>query len=184
MKGIVFTEFIEMVEQTWSVDFASDLLDSCDLPSGGVYTAVGSYPHTEMVTLVVRLSELSGKSVPALLEAYGEYLFGRFTVLYPALLAPYRSALELVASIESVIHVEVRKLYPDAELPQFEVLDSSADHLEIQYRSERHLADLAQGLIRAAIRHYGEEGRVELERTDQPDEPLAPTCFLLKRQSR
>ncbi len=35
MKGIVFTEFIELVEQTFSEDMVDDILEDCDLDSGG-----------------------------------------------------------------------------------------------------------------------------------------------------
>ena len=52
MKGIVFTEFLEMVEDRFSLDMVDDLIDDCDLPSGGVYTAVGTYSHEEIVALV------------------------------------------------------------------------------------------------------------------------------------
>ena len=45
MKGIVFTEFLEMVEDKFSADMVDDIIDDCDLASGGAYTAVGTYPH-------------------------------------------------------------------------------------------------------------------------------------------
>ena len=54
MKGIVFTEFLEMVEQRFSPEIADRLIDESDLPSGGIYTAVGTYEHTEIVTYVSR----------------------------------------------------------------------------------------------------------------------------------
>ena len=52
MKGIIFTEFFDLVEKTFGFDVAERLLDECDLPSGGAYTAVGTYDHSEILTLV------------------------------------------------------------------------------------------------------------------------------------
>ena len=47
MKGVVFTEFIEMVEDKFSADIADQIIEEADLPSGGVYTSVGTYDHAE-----------------------------------------------------------------------------------------------------------------------------------------
>jgi len=180
MKGIVFTKFLEMVEDTWSSDFADQLVESVDLPSGGSYTAVGTYDHREMVALVTRLSEMSGTPVPDLLKAYGRYLFGQFAILYPGFFEGMGSSLDFVASIESVIHVEVRKLYPDAELPRFDVLEQTPDLLVIRYQSDRHLGDLAEGLLESCIVHFQETGQVELQREDAADGSGAIT-FTLRR---
>ena len=60
MKGIVFTEFLEMIEARHDGDFVDDLIVTAGLPHDGAYTAVGTYPHTEMVALVVRYSAMAG----------------------------------------------------------------------------------------------------------------------------
>ncbi|MCP4964259.1 MAG: hypothetical protein GY926_03390 [bacterium] len=66
MKGVVFTEFVEMVEEKFSPEIAERIIESSDLPSQGIYTAVGTYGHTEMLQLVTRLSEETGIEVPDL----------------------------------------------------------------------------------------------------------------------
>lgn len=164
MKGVVFTEFLGLVEQKFSADMVDDIIDDADLPHGGAYTAVGTYPFPEMVSLIVALSKRSGIEVPVLIHAFGQYLFGRFFVLYPAFINACDSTIQLVSHIEQVIHTEVRKLYPDAELPSFDIEAHTAQRLVVVYRSPRCLADLAVGLIDGAIAHYGEQGRVSLLR--------------------
>jgi hypothetical protein len=62
----------------------------------------------------------------------------------------------VLVGIESVIHTEVRKLYPDAELPSFEVMQQSSDELVLDYHSPRCMDDLAHGLIDACIAHFNE----------------------------
>jgi len=180
MKGIVFVKFLELVEENWSPDFAEQLIEECNLPSGGAYTAVGTYPHEEIVTLVVKLSEMSNIPVPDLLKTYGHFLFGQFAALYPGFFEGVDSSIDFVGQIEDVIHVEVRKLYPDAELPKFEVIERTPDLLVIKYRSERHLGDLAEGLILSAIDHFKEKGTVNMSRQDLV-EPGDPVCFRLER---
>jgi hypothetical protein len=181
MKGIVFTKFIEMVEESYSVDFADQMIEMANLPSGGVYTAVGTYDHRELVALLTTLSQLSGQSLPDLLHRYGNYLFGQFAKLYPHFFVDVHSSIEFVSRIEDVIHVEVKKLYPDAELPRFDVLEHTPDRLKIVYRSDRHLGDLAEGLLESCIVHFGESDQIALIRENLTS-PETPVCFTLTRQ--
>lgn len=180
MKGIVFTKFIEMVESQFSIDTAEDMIEACDLPNGGAYTSVGTYDHREMVALLVQLSSMTGKPVPDLLRAYGNFLFGQFARLYPVFFQGVTSSLAFAGQIDGVIHVEVLKLYPDAQLPRFETLSRSPDEMKLVYRSDRHLGDLAEGLLEACIAHFGEQGSVTLKR-ENLQEPGEPVCFTMTR---
>jgi hypothetical protein len=164
MKGVVFTEFLEMVEDRFSPEIADRIIEASDLPSGGAYTSIGTYDHTEMVQLVTQLSVATGAAVPVLVHTFGKYLFGRFTVLYPQLFEGIESAYSLLETIESTIHVEVLKLYPDAELPRFECNTSEPGRLTMIYRSTRGFADLAAGLIEGCIEHFGET--IDVQRED------------------
>ena len=58
MKGIVFREFIDMVESQFSVDTADAIIGASALSTHGAYTTVGTYPHQEMVDLVSNLAAL------------------------------------------------------------------------------------------------------------------------------
>jgi len=157
MKGIVFTEFLEMVEQAHSYDLVDELLNENELPSGGAYTSIGTYEHQEMVTLVVSLSEKTKTPVPDLLNAFGQYIFGTFEKGYPAFFKAVPNAFAFLESIENHIHVEVKKLYPDAQLPRFKTNRVNNHTLEMIYYSDRTMADFALGLIEKTFEHYQEE---------------------------
>lgn len=167
MKGVVFTEFIEMVEQRFSTTVAYRLLDECELASGGAYAAVGTYDHRELVCLVTKLSEISGLPLSALMKAFADHLFGRFWTLYPVFFEGIHSALDFLAQVEDFIHPEVLKLYPDAELPRFETERPDSNTLIMTYHSARHMGDLAHGLIEACIKHFGKP--MQVCRDDLPD---------------
>lgn len=169
MKGVVFTEFMEMVEDRFSADMADDIIDDANLPSRGIYTAVGTYPHEEVVALVVALSQRTGLSVQDLLLTFGEYLFGSFAVGYPAFLAGISDPFVFLSGIEDIIHTEVRKLYPDAELPRFDVERHDERQLILLYDSRRHFEDLAEGLMRGCVTHFGGEVTIEREVVGEGD---------------
>jgi len=179
MKGIVFTEFLEMVEERFSPALADRIITAANLPSGGAYTAVGTYDQGEMWSLVIELGKASGIAVPQLMQAFGEHLFHRFTIGYPSYFHGVASTLDFLQSLETVVHSEVRKLYPDAELPRFDVSERGADRIVMVYRSTRHFADLAEGLLRGCAAHFGEH--FDIAREDLPAEHGSAARFTLTR---
>lgn len=161
MLGIVFTEFVDMVADAYSEDMVDDLIEAADLPSEGVYTSVGSYDHHEILTLVTALSARTGIPVPDLVRTFGKHLFGRFQARYGGFFEGVTDCFGLLACVENHIHVEVRKLYPDAELPTFACTQLADGGMEMVYRSNKPFADLAEGLIQGAADHFGESLTIE-----------------------
>ncbi len=157
MKGMVFTEFLAMVEEQYSYDVADRIIEASDLSTDGAYTSVGTYDHSEMVQLVTALSEETGQSMADLMRAFGAFMFGRFHALYGEFFAEAQSMFAFLESVESYIHVEVRKLYPEAELPSFECVIHDASRMTMTYRSKRPFGDLAYGLIAGCAKHFDED---------------------------
>ena len=163
MKGVVFTEFLEMVENEFGYETVDQIITAGKLPSEGVYTAVGTYDHQEMFTLVGELSKKTNIKPEVLVESFGKYLFQTFTKAYPQMFAGSPGLFSFLSKIEDTIHVEVQKLYPDAQLPTFDTRRIGTDKLEMIYHSERRLAMLAIGLIKGAIKYFPEKANVEIE---------------------
>lgn len=161
MKGVVFTEFTEMVESRYGLGALDKLLEACNLPSKGYYTSVGTYDHRELVDLLVTFSKQKQIPLPKLLEEFGIYLFRSFSRLYPMLFEKPDNILDFLESVENYIHVEVRKLYPDAELPRFICEHRDERSLTLIYTSDKSMADLAVGLIKGALVYYDEQGIVK-----------------------
>jgi hypothetical protein len=163
MKGIVFTELMDMVEDTFGEELMEDVLDDCTLESGGAYTAVGTYDHTELLQIVTVLSKHSDIPVRDLLHKYGHYLFFRFNALMPQFFEAPESAFEFLESVHDTIHVEVKKLYPDAALPSFETSRNGDNTLIMIYKSQCPFADFAYGLMRGCIDFYKEDVSIHEE---------------------
>ena len=172
MKGLVFTEFQEMVSQSFGDEMVDDLIDSCELASEGAYTSVGTYDSAELVAMVIELSQRTGTEVPVLIRAFGHHLGKVFTAKFGDFFAEVDSTIEFLKRIDNHIHVEVAKLYPDAELPVFSFDDSDPQHFVLNYESSRGFADLAQGLIEETMQHYGEDFTIERTDSEQGDKHL------------
>jgi len=154
MKGIVFTEFLEMVEKEFGLEIADHIIENSKLESQGAYTAIGTYSHDEMLQLISNLSTKTETDIPILLKAFGRYLFDTFLSSYPGFFERTTSAFDFLESIENHIHVEVRKLYSDAELPSFTTQRVEDIGFEMIYSSERKMADFAEGLIERTMEYY------------------------------
>ena len=59
MKGIIFTEFLDIVESRFGLEVCQQMLD--DAGVDGIYTAVGSC-HRVLVKMIVCLSKITGVS--------------------------------------------------------------------------------------------------------------------------
>lgn len=180
MKGIVFTELVEMIEDRFGLETAERILSSACPHSGGAYTAVGTYDHREMVAIISELSRSCDVPEEALYIAFGHHVMAVFEADYAGFFEQPRNTFEFLATLEDVIHVEVQKLYPDAELPSFQYEMLSGDEMAIEYRSARPFAYLARGLIEATIAHYDES--ITIEHQDLSDGRNDHARFRLTRQ--
>lgn len=179
MKGIVFTEFIEMVEDKFGFEVSDKIITNANLPSGGAYTAVGTYDFDEMVQLVTNLSKETGLVLPDLLFTFGDHLFVRFHHIYPHFFEGKPDAFAFLSNIESYIHVEVLKLYPDARLPKISTrISDDGKSMIMIYKSSRKMGDLALGLINGCIHHFGEA--IKVEKTNIENEGAEVTFLLTK----
>jgi len=129
MKGILFTDFIEFMEH--------------ELPAAvgkieiGAYSPLGSYPAEELLGLVARAGEVSGLPAQEVLRRFGAHLFRTLATLYPIFIDGVGSSLELLGGIETNVHGEVKKLYPDTEFPRFEVRARTPGGLELDSEDSR-----------------------------------------------
>ena len=70
------------------------------------------------------------------------------------MLANTEGMLDMLGHLDDDIHVQVKKLYPDADLPRFKVLSRTDTTMRLQYYSERDLFALAEGLMDASADHF------------------------------
>jgi len=154
MKGIIFTEFLEMVEKDYGFEVLNNIIDKSNLQSNGVYSGVGTYDHAEFNQLLEQLSKVTELSANDILKKYGHHVFFTFYNNYNAFFANITHPFQLLEQVDSHIHKDVQKLYPDAELPRFETKRIGSDKMEMLYSSKRRMEHFALGLIEASFKHY------------------------------
>lgn len=157
MKGIIFNEFLEMVEEKFGYEMSDKIIDLEKFDSGGVYSAVGTYDFSELQFMITKLSSETGTSPNQLIYKFGLHLSNKFHQNYKTFFDRSKNFFDFIESIESIIHVEVKKLYPDASLPSFEYVKRDEKVITMIYRSDKKLYTLAEGLIMGCAKIYNED---------------------------
>ncbi|CAH1531427.1 Guanylate cyclase [Vibrio jasicida] len=161
MKGIIFTEFMELVEEKFGLEVLDQVLDLSN--DEGIYTSVGSYDHRDLVKLIVNLSKVSDIPPETLQEVFGECVFQSLLKSIPnyASLQQCSTTFQFVRHVEDFIHVEVKKLYPDANPPQFDFISEAESEMVFDYRSARCMAHVCVGLIQGCANHFNETIKIK-----------------------
>lgn len=152
MKGVVFNYLTEMVEEVFGLETWDKILQQSG--SDGIYVATETYSDEELMRLVTAAHELSGIPVNDLVRKFGEYTLPKFQQSNPQFFGEDMTLKSFLLTVDRIIHVEVRKLHPDAMLPQFDYKDESDNELTMYYNSPRKLCYLAEGLIAGAATHF------------------------------
>ena len=159
MKGIVFNLLESIVTREHGLATWDALLEQTQLD--GAWTSLGTYADEHLYKLVGAAS--SALSVPAgeVIRWFGTQALALFVERYPQFFKPHTTTRSLLLTLNNIIHPEVRKLYPNADVPEFHFDTSSDEVLLMGYRSHRKLCAFAIGLIEGAAGHYGEHATVE-----------------------
>ena len=155
MKGIVFN----LLEQVVSDEYGAASWDAIVEAAGvdGVYTAVGSYDDAELGRLVGAASTALETDGDVLVRWFGSRALPLLKALYPKFFESHASTRSFVLTLNDVIHPEVRKLFPGADVPEFVYDDSDPAMLVMSYVSSRGLCALAEGLTEGAAAEFGEQ---------------------------
>jgi hypothetical protein len=162
MRGVLMTEFLEWIEATRGMGEVDAVITELgdELTDGGAYTAVGDYPHDELIQMMRAVASRRGLSEFELQREFGAALFPSLAQVGAPMLEGVTCSRDVFARINDVIHVEVRKLYPESHPPSVTMENSGADEAFIDYSSHRDMVALCLGLVEGAIAFYDEIAEV------------------------
>ncbi|WDE10224.1 heme NO-binding domain-containing protein [Thalassomonas haliotis] len=156
MQGSIFTAFSDMVIEKMGMEQWNELLEKTQPVSQGIYTKGEQYEDSELVNMVVELSEKTGVAAEKLIEAFGIYLFDQLYAASPVDVSSIDNLRDFLLAIDQVIHVEVKRLHPKAYLPKFEYEQGENNDLIMYYSSKRKLCHASIGLIHGAAKKFNQ----------------------------
>jgi hypothetical protein len=157
---MLFTELIDFIERHSDLVTAEQIIDEAKLAGSGAYTAVGNYPHQEMIQLVESASTILQIAPEELMRQFGKELFSKLYESHPKFFDEgVDNAPLFLARVQQHIHDEVVKLCPESNPPK--VLVSKGDRiLRVKYQSHRPFALVALGLIEGCYEYFGRPAQV------------------------
>lgn len=157
MKGMVFNLLEDFIVDNFSQDKFEDIYASTTLKTKDPFVGPGTYPDEDFLALVgVACSKLNIPVADAV-RGFGKYCFPKLVEIEPSFVNKPINAKEFLKTIHNIIHVEVKKLHPDAELPVIEYKDIEKNKLQMIYKSSKKLCLFAEGLIEGCGEHYKEK---------------------------
>jgi hypothetical protein len=155
MHGLIFSELQKYVaakhgDKTWSV-----LLEKAGLGKK-MYLPVQEYPDSDGVRLVSTASSLTGRSVPQILEDFGEFIAPDLIAMYRHLLKPEWKTLDVIEYTEGTVHAVVRVQNPGAKPPELKTKRPGPDQVLLTYTSPRQMCALAIGIGKGLAKHFKE----------------------------
>jgi hypothetical protein len=154
MKGIVFNLLEELVHSEFGDGEWNRVLQDAEVD--GAFTSRDTYPEAVLRRLVAAVGRRAHKTPGEALQWFGRHSMPLLATRYPQFFNAQESTRSFILTLNDIIHPEVRRLYPGADVPVFDFDTSVPDALTLGYYSPRKLCALAHGFIEGAADHYGE----------------------------
>ena len=161
MKGVVFNLVESFICDGWGEDKYEEILSLCPLKTKEPFVGPGTYPDSDLMLMVTKAAEILGVEVEDAVRAFGHYCFPKLSAKLPELVARHDHPFDFLMSVEDAIHVEVRKLMPNALTPSFRYRREDETHMVLEYRSPRKLCAFLEGLLDGVAEHFKVEIRRE-----------------------
>ena len=158
MKGIVFNILEECVRAEFGEDVWDDLLDAAGLD--GSFTSLGTYGDEQLYAIVGAASKKLGLEPFQVIKWFGTAAAGIFAQRFGDFFKPHTNTRSFLNTLNSIIHPEVRKLYPGAGVPSFTFGNDVEGRMVMHYHSHRKLCALAEGLITGSAKQFGEQAHI------------------------
>jgi hypothetical protein len=154
VKGVIFNLLEELVRRHRGEIAWDTLLGIAGVD--GAYTSLGSYPDEDLLRLVQAVSTEMGLSTSDTLRWFGRQSMPLLAERYPHFFTAHATTRAFLLTLNDIIHAEVRKLYPGAQVPVFDFDTSSPEVLVIGYSSARRMCALAEGFTEGAAECFKE----------------------------
>lgn len=113
------------------------------------------------------LSELTRISTKDLLKLIGKQVFLPLLISLPIKIGSINNTIDFVIHVETYIHHEAQKLYPNATMPKFNFIFISTDKLIMDYLSPRCMGYICLGLLEGCTAYFNEKINITMQLMDE-----------------
>lgn len=152
MKGLLFTELLEMIEEEYGYNTANAVVLNAKLHSKGIYTSAKVYHRNEMAVLFEQLQRQTKLPFETLAKAFGRHLCKRVLISYPQQM-PY--FYRIFSSITK-----------KGSLALFENFKDDNRTLTVVYDPAQKLTCVTEGIVQGYLEHLRHLNRVEETQTE------------------
>ncbi len=125
--------------------------------------AYDGYDQTELVEMVQAMLGKNGPGIDEIQRAFGEHMLRYCAHCYPDYFES-EGLFAFLTDVQSRIHADVRKAYPDVDLPSFECREENEARLVVTVYAPPGATAFAEGLVSGCARFYDEQ--IALSKTD------------------
>jgi len=173
MKGEIFNILEDFVVENWGEEVFEEIYDNIhnNLITKEPFVGPGTYPDSDFMSMVNATVEKLGVPLDQAMHAFGKYCFPRLGAKMPGYVEGFDHPKDFLKTVGDVIHVEVKKVFKDANPPDFKYRDPAPDKLVMIYQSKRKFYDFLEGLLAGTADHFNTEISVKREIVaTEPDE--------------
>ncbi|MDO5980787.1 heme NO-binding domain-containing protein [Flavivirga spongiicola] len=154
MKGIIFNITESFIIDYYGEEVLNEILKECELHTKEPYVGPGTYPDSDMMEIITRSSEKLSINISDFFVKLGRYTLYKLVERFPNFVMPYDCPKEFLKTVDSIVHVEVQKLYQGTQLPVFQYAEPNKNELIITYYSKRKLYSFMEGLIDGVASYF------------------------------
>jgi Haem-NO-binding/Protein of unknown function (DUF2378) len=161
MFGMIHRSARDMVLSQFGQPAWEEILKRAELDDAS-FISGESYPDAVTFKLITTAAEVANLSVDDTLHAFGEHwVKAAWAGPYATVLTVLgRSLGECMANLDRM-HASIQIAMPDAQLPQFTLLEEDEHKIEIEYISDRAgLENFVRGLFWGLMDRFGVKGEV------------------------
>ena len=179
MKGIFFTELLEMAEREYGSHTVEKVISSLDAGYHGVFNPHTDYSYKHFFDLIGLISLEVKLSPSDIAKNFGEYLFSRLVILFRPQFAGNSDIFQFLEQIDYFIHVKMQEKFPHDGIKGFKTERLDENTFIVSYRSKRELIDLAIGLFMGCQKFFSEDIILNTEIKFEQEKEFV--CFTIRK---
>lgn len=154
MKGHIFNLLEQFIIEQAGDEAFEDILDACQFITTEPFIRSGTYPDEDLIELVNQTCKQLNLSPKDAHFGFGKWIFPHLTKIAPPEITTFKHPKELFLQLDHIHRVELKKIWPDAEPPRFQCIDTGANTVTMMYDSKREMTDLVEGVIESVSTNY------------------------------